>query len=105
MRAARDTENIIVQQELLWVSSMWQLNNYQIPACYHCGGHCVLGFQLMPQLLNSLHTKDLLTYLNWGTIAVYTCERSCDVEVGVREGFAEEFVWVQKLSSLMICQG
>lgn len=48
--------------------------------------------QVMPQLLSSLDIDDEQeSALDWGTLAVYSCEASCDVGAA----YAEEFVWVQ----------
>lgn len=46
----------------------------------------------MPQLLSSLDIDDEQdSALDWGTIAIYSCSASCDVQ----SAYAEEFVWVQ----------
>lgn len=42
----------------------------------------------MPQLLNSLKNENI----DWGTLAVYTCEQSCDP---ADCGYAREFVYKQ----------
>lgn len=44
--------------------------------------------QIMPQLLNSLKNENI----DWGTLAVYTCEQSCDP---ADCGYAREFVYKQ----------
>lgn len=43
----------------------------------------------MPQLLNSLENENL----DWGIIAVYTCEKSCDINTK----YVEEFVYKQDI--------
>lgn len=45
----------------------------------------------MPQLLNSLNNE----HLDWGIIAVYTCENSCSVD----GEYVEEFVYKQDIIS------
>lgn len=59
-----------------------------IPACDQCGGSRKFEFQIMPQLLNSLKNENI----DWGTLAVYTCEQSCDP---ADCGYAREFVYKQ----------
>ncbi|XP_024365835.1 uncharacterized protein [Physcomitrium patens] len=77
----------------LWLSLNGQPENSGIPSCSHCGSRRIFEFQVLPQLLNFLDFKDEANSLDWGTIAVYTCERSCGEGVG--KGYAEEFAWVQ----------
>lgn len=45
----------------------------------------------MPQLLNSLHNDQL----DWGIIAVYTCEKSCDID----GQYVEEFAYKQDIAA------
>ncbi|KAL1398414.1 hypothetical protein pipiens_008991 [Culex pipiens pipiens] len=59
-----------------------------IPACDQCGGPRKFEFQIMPQLLNSLKNENI----DWGTLAVYTCEQSCDP---ADRGYVKEFVYKQ----------
>lgn len=47
--------------------------------------------QIMPQLLFYFNVKNDVDSLDWATIAVYTCEASCDASVA----YKEEFAWVQ----------
>ncbi|KFV39387.1 Programmed cell death protein 2-like, partial [Tyto alba] len=47
-----------------------------IPACGNCGSNRIFEFQLMPALVSMLQSdSDLL--VEFGTVIVYTCERSC----------------------------
>ncbi|EDS36241.1 pcdc2/rp-8 [Culex quinquefasciatus] len=59
-----------------------------IPACDQCGGPRKFEFQIMPQLLNSLKNENI----DWGTLAIYTCEQSCDP---ADRGYVREFVYKQ----------
>lgn len=77
----------------LWSSVNGQPKNGDIPPCNSCGSQRIFEFQVLPQLLNHLQFKDVANSLDWGVIAVYTCERSCSS--GVAKGYAEEFAWVQ----------
>ena len=64
----------------------------QIPSCEHCGAPRKFEFQIMPQVLNILGIDPSDDdALDFGTIAVYSCSKSCG---GV--GYKREFVWVQK---------
>lgn len=77
----------------LWSSVNGQPKSADIPPCTYCGSQRIFEFQVLPQLLNHLQFKDVANSLDWGTIAVYACERSCSA--GVAKGYAEEFAWVQ----------
>lgn len=77
----------------LWSSVNGQAKSADIPPCTYCGSQRIFEFQVLPQLLNHLQFKDVANSLDWGTIAVYACERSCSA--GVAKGYAEEFAWVQ----------
>ncbi|KAM4614134.1 programmed cell death protein 2-like [Discoglossus pictus] len=47
------------------------------PPCRVCGGRRVFEFQLMPALVSMLHGAGKETLLEFGTVLVFTCERSC----------------------------
>ncbi|GAB0090234.1 programmed cell death protein 2 [Sergentomyia squamirostris] len=49
-----------------------------IPKCPMCGDERVFEFQIMPQLLNYLREDGLA--LDWGTLVIYTCVNSCEVD-------------------------
>uniref|UniRef100_A0A8D2DPN6 Programmed cell death 2 like n=1 Tax=Sciurus vulgaris TaxID=55149 RepID=A0A8D2DPN6_SCIVU len=49
----------------------------RVPACSHCGGQRIFEFQLMPALLSMLQSANLDLSVEFGTILVYTCEKSC----------------------------
>lgn len=57
-----------------------------VPDCERCGSRRVFEFQVMPQLLSFLERDEL----DWGTLACYTCEASCNTE-----GYAEEWIFRQ----------
>ncbi|XP_067629668.1 programmed cell death protein 2 isoform X2 [Eurosta solidaginis] len=61
----------------LWIADVKQtiLQQLQIPNCELCGGARQFEFQIMPQMLNWL--KD--DHLDWGTLCIYTCTKSCAV--------------------------
>jgi len=53
-----------------------------------------LHLQVMPQLLNHLQQDEMdPAALDWGTIVVYTCSKSCGPPNTSK--YVEEFVWVQ----------
>ncbi|XP_010076580.1 PREDICTED: programmed cell death protein 2-like [Pterocles gutturalis] len=47
-----------------------------IPACSNCGSKRIYEFQLMPALVSMLQSDSDLS-VEFGTVIVYTCERSC----------------------------
>ncbi|XP_070503973.1 programmed cell death protein 2 [Chironomus tepperi] len=59
--------------EPLWISSKGILNKSNIPNCLNCNSKRSFEFQIMPQMLNDLKDYDL----DWGIIAIYTCENDC----------------------------
>jgi len=48
----------------------------------------------MSQTLSYLHMTNVKDGLDWGTLLVYTCGKSCEIQ-----GYAAEFVWKQDFSS------
>ncbi|XP_051017854.1 programmed cell death protein 2-like [Acomys russatus] len=49
----------------------------KVPACSDCGGQRTFEFQLMPALVSMLSSANQGLTVEFGTILVYTCERSC----------------------------
>lgn len=49
----------------------------QPPSCPHCGAQRVFEFQLMPALVAMLQGSKTDMLLEFGTILIFTCERSC----------------------------
>ncbi|NXG51957.1 PDD2L protein, partial [Psilopogon haemacephalus] len=64
-----------------------------IPACSNCGGSRVFEFQLMPALVSMLQSDSDLS-VEFGTVLVYTCERSCWPTN--HQTPLEEFIFVQE---------
>ncbi|NXR14023.1 PDD2L protein, partial [Semnornis frantzii] len=64
-----------------------------IPACSNCGGSRVFEFQLMPALVSMLQSDSGLS-VEFGTVLVYTCERSCWPTN--HQTPLEEFIFVQE---------
>ncbi|KAE8608255.1 hypothetical protein XENTR_v10011439 [Xenopus tropicalis] len=62
--------------------------------CTQCGGRRVFEFQLMPALVSLLQDAGTDVLLEFGTVLVFTCERSC-WEVGDRMP-VQEFCIVQE---------
>ncbi|XP_035192422.1 programmed cell death protein 2-like [Oxyura jamaicensis] len=50
--------------------------NEGIPACSNCGSKRIFEFQLMPALVSMLQSNSDLS-VEFGTVIVYTCEKSC----------------------------
>ncbi|KAI3741770.1 hypothetical protein L1987_59447 [Smallanthus sonchifolius] len=78
----------------LWPMLSGQPSKADIPKCSSCGGHRTFEFQILPQLLYYFDVKNDSNSLDWATIAVYTCEASCDGSLA----YEEEFSWVQLTS-------
>ena len=77
-----------------------------ISPCAHCGAPRAFEFQVMPQLLHYLRVDAdaqmpggrpgeavRLAAMDWGTLAAYTCTKSCDVP---EVGYVEEVLWRQE---------
>ncbi|XP_019278933.2 programmed cell death protein 2-like isoform X2 [Panthera pardus] len=47
------------------------------PACSYCGVRRIFEFQLMPALVSMLRSTNLGLSVEFGTILIYTCEKSC----------------------------
>ncbi|NWR64625.1 PDD2L protein, partial [Bucorvus abyssinicus] len=64
-----------------------------IPACSNCGSNRIFEFQLMPALVSMLQSDSDLS-VEFGTVIVYTCERSCwptNHQIPL-----EEFIFIQE---------
>lgn len=79
----------------LWPTASGRLSKVDIPKCSYCGGPRCFEFQILPQLLFYFGVNNDVDSLDWATMAVYTCESSCEANVS----YKEEFVWVQHSSS------
>ncbi|NXO41978.1 PDD2L protein, partial [Locustella ochotensis] len=64
-----------------------------IPACSNCGSSRVFEFQLMPTLVSMLQSDSDLS-VEFGTVLVYTCEKSCWPTN--HQTPLEEFIFVQE---------
>jgi pre-rRNA-processing protein TSR4 len=73
----------------LWISDHAILNPSLVPNCTICKGRRTFEFQIMPQMLNELKNYEL----DWGVIAVYTCEKDCDVD----GQYVKEFCYKQDI--------
>ena len=73
----------------LWPLLKGQRKNVHKPPCLHCGSPGMFELHILLQLLYFLQVKNVLSSLDWVTIVVYSCEKSCTA--GVSKGYAEEF--------------
>ncbi|XP_053305190.1 programmed cell death protein 2-like [Spea bombifrons] len=64
------------------------------PPCIQCGGCRVFEFQLMPALVSMLRSTETDLLLEFGTVLVFTCARSCWA-AGDRKS-VQEFCFVQE---------
>eukprot|EP00741_Cyanophora_paradoxa_P017275 tig00020961_g16685.t1 len=83
----------------LWVHPHRRCASADVPPCPRCGGPRSFEFQVMPQLLYYLRLDEsaeaeagAAATLDFGTLAVYTCRRTCELGGGP---YAPEFVWRQ----------
>ena len=76
----------------LWMNSAKTPES--IPNCEICGSKRIFEFQIMPQLLSSLKLDKSLNEesIDWGILAIYTCEQSCDT---FSDSYTQEFIWKQ----------
>lgn len=84
-----------IKAKPLWPVPSGRLSKADISKCNSCGGPLCFEFQILPQLLYYFGVKNDVDSLDWATIAVYTCEASCD-----GAGYKEEFAWVQLSSTI-----
>ncbi|XP_039358742.1 programmed cell death protein 2-like isoform X3 [Mauremys reevesii] len=68
--------------------------NKMVPVCNSCGSNRVFEFQLMPALVSMLKSVDTDLSVEFGTVIVYTCERSC--WPANRQNPFEEFIFIQE---------
>ncbi|KAJ2411762.1 hypothetical protein GGI10_004083 [Coemansia sp. RSA 2530] len=70
-----------------------------VPDCELCGAAREFEFQIMPQMLNylSIDSADS-TSVDWGTLLVYTCPKSCNGASGA-SAYASEVICRQNFSS------
>jgi len=85
-------------QAPLWVSTE-NLPPGKIPSCDYCGADRKFEFQIMPQMLNYLKLDAGIDQesVDWGTLAIYTCETSCDSSSG-SSAYKAEYLWRQPMS-------
>ncbi|CAH0561023.1 unnamed protein product [Brassicogethes aeneus] len=72
----------------LWIAS--EPIPVTIPECELCGSARQFEFQIMPQLLTMLKEDEL----DWGVIAIYTCNKSCMKNAG----YVKEYVFKQDVA-------
>ncbi|KAJ8902367.1 hypothetical protein NDN08_006774 [Rhodosorus marinus] len=89
-KVAKDPEQVVRfgrEGRVLWPFSQGKLLKSP-PVCESCGGIRTLEFQVMPQLLYFLKADNY--GIDFGTLAIYTCKNSCDIE-----GYVFEYVFRQ----------
>ncbi|KAJ2553751.1 hypothetical protein GGH95_005616, partial [Coemansia sp. RSA 1836] len=70
-----------------------------VPDCELCGAAREFEFQIMPQMLNYLSVDSAdPTSVDWGTLLVYTCPKSCS-STSAASAYASEVVYRQNFSS------
>uniref|UniRef100_A0A1B6CI05 MYND-type domain-containing protein n=1 Tax=Clastoptera arizonana TaxID=38151 RepID=A0A1B6CI05_9HEMI len=79
----------------LWISDLHQPSESDVPNCQYCDGKRIFEFQILPQMLNYLGLETTKSSIDWGTLAIYTCENSCKFG----PSYKEEFVWKQDIQN------
>ncbi|XP_041468574.1 programmed cell death protein 2-like [Lytechinus variegatus] len=92
-RISHDPDQVLRYQKggrPLFVSANDQPSEKDIVPC-SCGAKRQFEFQIMPQLLTHLDVDSLDVSIDWGTLLIYTCSKSCT------EGppYHPEFLWKQ----------
>ncbi|KAK6936548.1 Programmed cell death protein 2, C-terminal [Dillenia turbinata] len=82
-----------VRAKPLWPMSSGRPCKADIPKCCYCGGPRIFEFLILPQYYFGV--KNDADSLDWATVAVHTCEASCEASIA----YKEESVWVQLSSS------
>lgn len=95
VRIAKAPEQVLryrksINAKPLWPMASGRPSKADIPKCNSCGGPSCFEFQILSQLLYYFGVNNDADSLDWATIAVYTCEASCD-----GDGYKDEFAWVQ----------
>jgi pre-rRNA-processing protein TSR4 len=100
----------------LWVTRRGRCREADVPACERCGAARTFEFQVMPQLLFYLGLDEIPAgaptsiaaaaavkgatphrSVDWGTLVVFTCSKSCGEGSAGEAGYAPEFIWRQPL--------
>lgn len=86
------------EDSVLWVHESGTRESDTAPPCERCGSARKFEFQVLPQLLFYLKVDQTSSLseikkrsVDWGTLAVYTCERSCPLDAQ----YADEFLHYQ----------
>ncbi|XP_038210708.1 programmed cell death protein 2-like [Zerene cesonia] len=77
----------------LWITA--QADNIDIPKCSYCNEPRQFEFQIMPQLLNFINIGIEINSIDWGILAIYTCNKSCNKG----PAYKEEMLIKQDLSN------
>ncbi|XP_074864890.1 programmed cell death protein 2-like [Carettochelys insculpta] len=80
-------------QPLFITCPSYNINN-MVPVCTTCGSNRVFEFQLMPALVSMLKSTDADLSVEFGTVLIYTCERSCWLVN--HQNPLEEFLFIQE---------
>ncbi|EYC31788.1 hypothetical protein Y032_0003g1239 [Ancylostoma ceylanicum] len=67
----------------------------EIPPCENCGAPRTFELQLMPHLLSLIDVDELGQSIDWASVYVFTCSRSCEI---ANQGYAKEYILKQDFS-------
>lgn len=95
--------------EPLWISAKHRLE--KPPPCPRCHAERHFELQILPSLLNHLDLNLQGVSPDWGSLFVFTCSKSCDIEVKSvstesddeeeETEYVEEFVWKQDFADCL----
>lgn len=80
-----------------------QNNMTRCPPCNLCGAPRKFEFQLMPQLLHFCKLGIDDGSMDWDTLVVYSCSKSCNNRINAKSSYTEEFGWIQTSSKNFAC--
>ncbi|XP_049851181.1 programmed cell death protein 2-like isoform X2 [Schistocerca gregaria] len=88
----------------IWVQTKGQIDPKSVPKCELCGSPRIFELQIMPQLVYYLKVEKMVrqsheTELDWGTLVIYTCQKSCDLDTfGSSSGaYVSEYIYMQRM--------
>lgn len=88
---------------ILWISNKNKILDFtkEIPECENCGTPRKFEFQIMPNLLNKIQLNSKNDSLDFGTLLVFSCPRSCTKnepnEANPLDYYMPEYIYNQKV--------
>ncbi|KAJ2706356.1 hypothetical protein FB645_001628 [Coemansia sp. IMI 203386] len=100
LRYARSADNDEERQPLFVSDDGRPVAGNHVPDCEKCGAAREFEMQIMPQMLNHLSIDSVdPTSIDWGTLLIYTCPKSCGGDGDDAATYAREVIYRQNFSS------